>query len=321
MLTQKEFTKLSKSDQYILYVNNYNELDGSGLLDTMIKNGYINNVKKVIDTYSNNIVKQLVIVRTPLDKYTEMALNATSLFHFNKTKNRNNYDDYFHLHLNVVLDNGITLTVEKNEVINIAKGNQLKSNSQTMMVKNTPPNTTLKQLMDRTQIHQGPKYFLYQASSNNCQYFIKDLLLANGVSDPAYIEFVKQDTESIFKNSPFFRKLATTATDLGAVVQNVQQYVPNALGHTLMHGLPIERPVNRFIRSDIAKPIVKNVTNTVNRTTKSIKKFFGGEINYNSLKVKELKEIIKNRKKEFNHKVTITGLTKKQLINLLNELK
>ena len=83
-------------------------------------------------------------------------------FQFEKVKDKNDYDDYFHLNLNVTLDNGVVLTVEKNEVINIKKGAKLTSKSETMEVTNPPENTTLQQLMDRTREHQGKKYFLYK---------------------------------------------------------------------------------------------------------------------------------------------------------------
>jgi hypothetical protein len=166
-----------------------------------------------------------------------------------------------------------------------------------MPVTNTPQNTTLMELMKKTQIHQGPKYFLYQASSNNCQYFIRDMLVANGVSDPSYIEFVKQDTEAIFKGSPFFRKLATTATSLGAVA------------HTVMDALPTQKQIN------------KTINKTIKKTNRKVKKFFGGSSPYHTMQVKELKQLIKSRKNEFNRKVNITGLKKKQLVALLDELQ
>ena len=118
---------------------------------------------------------------------------------------------------------------------------------------------------------QGSKYFKYNASSNNCQYFIRDALQANGVTDPTYINFVKQDTESILKNHPIFRKIANSATDLGAAV------------HTVVD--PVFSGVN-----NIKKKVKKNVKNTV-------KKFFGGNqpINSNKLKVKELKQLLKHK--------------------------
>jgi hypothetical protein len=117
---------------------------------------------------------------------------------------------------------------------------------------------------------------------------VRDMLFANGVSDPSYIEFVKQDTESIFiKGSPFFRKLATTATSLGAVA------------HTVMDALPTQKQIN------------KTINKTIKKTNRKFKKFFGGSYPYQNIKVKELKQLIKSRKNEFNRKVNITGLKKK----------
>jgi hypothetical protein len=307
MISEAEFLTLSEKEKYWLYVNRRSVgrpripkndyLSGEGLLEPFITNDYTQKVKNLLKTYGDDIVKQLIIVRTPLEKYTQLALTAVSLFDFNKTKQKNSYDNYFHLHLNVVLNSGTILTVEKNTVINIDRGGALKNNSEVMPVTNTPPNTTLMELMNKTQAHQGKKYFLYQASSNNCQYFIRDMLVANGVSDPSYIEFVKQDTESIFKGSPYFRKLANTVTSLGAVAQ------------TVMDALPTQKQIN------------KTINKTIKKTNRKVKKFFGGSYPYQNMKVKELKQLIKSRKNEFNRKVNITGLKKKDLLALLNELQ
>jgi hypothetical protein len=315
MISELEFKKLPEKQKYLLYLNKSTRrripkndyLLGNGLLEPLITNGYTQKVKNLLKTYGDDIVKQLIIVRTPLDKYTEMALNAVSLFDFNKTKQKNNYDDYFHLHLNVVLNSGTILTVEKNEVINIDRGGALKNNSEVMPVTNTPPNTSLMELMNKTQVHQGSKYFLYNASSNNCQYFIRDMLFANGVSDPSYIEFVKQDTESIFKGSPYFRKLANTVTSLGAVA------------HTLNDAIPTNKQINKTINKTIKKSN-KTINKSIKKSNKKVKKLFGGSSPYHTMQVKELKQHIKSRKNEFNRKVNITGLKKKDLLALILEL-
>jgi len=116
-------------------------------------------------------------------------------------------------------------------------------------------------------------------------------------------------------NSPIFRKLANTATDLGAVLQNDNENIPS------------DKEVNRFIRKDIIKPIDKAlkpnqaINKSAKKTGKKIRKLFGGSHSgYHKLKVGEIKQIIKNRKKDFNRKINITGLTKKDLLALLDEL-
>ena len=138
--------------------------------------------------------------------------------------------------------------------------------------------------------------------------------MSNGVSNPEYIEFIKQNTEDIFKGSPIFRKLANTATDLGAVLQNINEDIPN------------ERQINKFIQKDILKPVRKEVfkpvNKAVNKTAKKVRKFFGGSaVGYNKLRVKELKQIVKRRKNEFDRKVNVSGLTKQDLLGLLDELE
>jgi hypothetical protein len=173
--------------------------------------------------------------------------------------------------------------LEKNESINFEKGSSVKQNSEVLHVDIVPPNLSIGQLLNNAKKLQGDKYFLYSASSNNCQKFIKDVFESNGINDAKYIEFVKQDTAEIFKN-PNLRKFANTVTTGAAVVAKMGDYV------------------NKY---------------------KNPKKLFGGSIpkqDLNKLKVAELKAIIKLNKKVYNRKVNVTGLKKADLIKLVEEL-
>ena len=69
----------------------------------------------------------------------------------------------------------------------------------------------------------GPKFFPYHPNTNNCQDFIKGVLLANGINDQKAIDFVKQDTTMIFKNKGWLSGMAKQVTDLGGYADVVLQ--------------------------------------------------------------------------------------------------
>jgi len=69
----------------------------------------------------------------------------------------------------------------------------------------------------------GSKFFPYHPNTNNCQDFIKGVLLSNGINDQKAIDFVKQDTSMIFKNKGWLSGMAKQVTDLGGYADVVMQ--------------------------------------------------------------------------------------------------
>ena len=177
--------------------------------------------RKLLEKHGNEEITGMTIVRTPLKSWTEMLLNIFSLYEFSKVKNKNNYDSYFHLTLNITTDKNTKLLLEKNEVLNLELGQKMENDSEYMTITNIPHDLTLLALIERAKVKQGNKFFNYKASSNNCQIFIRDVLLANGINNEEYIKFIVQDTQSIFENNAFLRKTANTVTDIASVANNV----------------------------------------------------------------------------------------------------
>ena len=50
----------------------------------------------------------------------------------------------------------------------------------------------------------------------NCQDFVLNVLLANGINNQAYNNFIKQDTAALFQGETGLRKTSNTLTDIGA---------------------------------------------------------------------------------------------------------
>lgn len=121
------------------------------------------------------------------------------------------YDTLFHLFIVMDTTKGQIL-IEKNAVINMDISPHI--NAEYMTVPNVP-SITINQLVDNTKQQMGDKFIYYSAYKNNCQDFVYNVLTSNGMSDPAVLEFVKQDTNGIFNTHPNFRKLANSVTNLG----------------------------------------------------------------------------------------------------------
>ena len=90
-------------------------MEGTGLLK------YALNVESILKQIGNRKIKSIAIKRTPVSALLKGTLNVFSLGKFGKRLNKN-FDEIFHLFVELHLDNGKRVIVEKNERINVAFG-------------------------------------------------------------------------------------------------------------------------------------------------------------------------------------------------------
>lgn len=174
-------------------------------------------MKGLLRQYGNNSIKQIIINRQPLSTFTNWLLQLGSGVEFFAKLRNSPYDKLFHLRSILVLDNGKRIQFDKTQSVRMVlfSGDMNSNGAESMEVSNVP-NLTLTQVVENTRKAMGDKrFFTYSASHNNCQDFLTAMLNANVPNPSSYTTFVKQDTEFVFKNNSFFRKLAHSATDLG----------------------------------------------------------------------------------------------------------
>jgi hypothetical protein len=185
------------------------------------KSNYPISVKNTLKRYGNNKITRIVLQRKPLSKAMDNALNIFSGFNYMKKLKQSPYDSLFHLSAILFLDNNKKLIFEKVETMSLKEynGNPLnEKGTESLEIRNIPPNLKLISLVENTRKLMGDnKFFVYNASSNNCQNFLVNVIKANIPSGDQYIQFIKQDTEFVFKNNPSFRKFANTLTNTGRV--------------------------------------------------------------------------------------------------------
>lgn len=187
------------------------------------RNDYPPNVRELINKYGELTIKSIIIDRTPVPSILTSALNAVSLGKFSKRMNVLPYDKLFHLRMDITFENNKKLTVEKNEVINMYTNSKIIKGSEQLNVPNITQNLTLNQLLEGAKRVQGNKFFKYSASSNNCQDFILSLLKGSNIGNEETYNFVKQNTEHLFKGDSFLRKFSNTVTDIGSKVNEITQ--------------------------------------------------------------------------------------------------
>ncbi len=185
------------------------------------RNDYPPSVRTLIEKYGEKKIVKITIDRTPVPSVLTGALNAVSFGAFNKRFSRLPYDKLFHLRIDVTFDDGKTIAVEKNEVINMYENPKRLKGGEQKQIENLPSDLTLNKMLEEGQKIQGNKWFNYSAYNNNCQDFIVALLKGSNIGTEQDLNFVKQDTKSLFKGDSFLRKFANTVTDVGAKVNEI----------------------------------------------------------------------------------------------------
>lgn len=192
-------------------------------------NDYPPNVKSIVDRYGNEIIQSITLKRTPVDKVLTGALSFFSLGKFGERLQRS-FDEIFHLFMEIITTNGTIILLEKNERINMMLNSPDRPNTEIKQVSNIPVELSINRMLENTKNRMGSQYFSYSPHSNNCQDYLLNVLQSSNIGNQSDYEFIKQDTEQLFKGLPILKKLSYGATELGE------------RANILMSGGAIQRP-------------------------------------------------------------------------------
>ena len=168
--------------------------------------------RDLLAKYGNETIKQVYIMRTPIDDILDKVMSLISLGKFDRMKAENNYTDFYHLFVVVQLSNGVLVRIEKNQTIEL-KVLASKPRVEGEMSVFPREDITLMELLNNTEKSMGKeKYFVYDPKNNNCQVFVKALLEANGMLTNELEGFVMQDVSSL---PSFTHSIARAVTDMG----------------------------------------------------------------------------------------------------------
>lgn len=166
-------------------------------------------VRKTLATIGNVPIRSVFVRRDPLNAGLVKLSDFFSGGEFSKSAAEKGYDYYFHLGLEIRLQNGTTFVVEKHRPgVEINPPREDTENTQKMEVdmgsalRNTIGGwlALAKEKAD-PQMLQG-----YDVWHCNCQDFVLYLLRVNNVMTPAIAEFTKQDLLAAAKTLPALAK-------------------------------------------------------------------------------------------------------------------
>ena len=125
-----------------------------------------------------------------------------------------NYDEVYHLYLNITLDNGKTIGIEKNQRVGVASAGFPTSNVEPSNMLKLSCSVLLKDMIEKAEQAGGDTFYRYNAVTANCQKFINALMNSSGITGTD--AFVMQDATQLIKNTRL-KRLATGITDIAAL--------------------------------------------------------------------------------------------------------
>jgi hypothetical protein len=175
--------------------------------------------------YANWNIMGITIRRDPIQSALNTALNAISIGAWERMKKVLNYDNLFHLGLEMDVRLGkrtVRLLLEKNEVINLGPLKARDNDTEVMRVDMKGQQRRLDDFIEKARQAMGDRFIPYDPFYNNCQDFILGVLRANNMATENEATFIKQPVEKLIQGIPEFTpKVAKAVTDLGGLVNNV----------------------------------------------------------------------------------------------------
>jgi hypothetical protein len=181
---------------------------------------YPRKVQNFLNAHSREKMTDIRVCRRPLGSNMNKVLDFISGGALTAAKKKEKFDSLFHLYLSFKLG-GKRVILDKQSNITIKFSEETCADSMPV----APKDITLKEFLEKGRKRAGDeKFFPYNALSNNCQDFLWNLLVANKMSTPALIKFIKQDVEQLAKDVPSFsKKIADTATKVAGLAERAYQ--------------------------------------------------------------------------------------------------
>jgi len=181
-------------------------------------------VRRFLNQHGTEQITSLRVARTPISSALSGLLNIVSFGGFERGKQKQNIDDFFHLFF-VVNDKYI---IEKNQLVKIAN---YKYNDREESMTIPTKDITINELLDKGSVGDASTYWgKYQAFGNNCQDWVMRTLLNNNLGNNEIYNFVKQPLDQLIPEiGNHTEKTSNFLTDTGAILDRGLQDLTGGL--------------------------------------------------------------------------------------------
>jgi hypothetical protein len=165
-------------------------------------------------------IESITIYRTPIMPVISKLFNILSFGKFDEMKNKLTYDDVYHLYIVVKLSDDTYCQIEKNQDIYVGDVRTNLGNSEKIEVDMKGRYPSLDQFLNNGKKYMGDKFYKYDAfnknGGGNCQDFVFNLLVSNGIMTNQYRDFIIQNVDDLLKTLPAYTQLISSTTTKNA---------------------------------------------------------------------------------------------------------
>ena len=199
-------------------------------------------IRKFLEQNKGQHIVSMEIAKVPINSYLARALNFVTLGQFEEKRKQLGYNDINHAYAILTLSNGQQYRLEKNATVEISKYKPNSDQKFRVHLENFLPVDTFLENAEKYQRTQDnrPNFWTYDATNNNCQYFVKDILEGNRtdiVNVPEAEEFSYQPKagETISNRQVLGKILTDTAATLHRYWYGSGLHSSKAKRHRLHH--------------------------------------------------------------------------------------
>ena len=88
------------------------------------KLSFSNKIKKILDKYGKQKIREIYIGRRPINSMVERAFDIISLGKWSKLRNEYYFDRLFHLFLILTMEDGTIISLEKNSIVTMTEDDE-----------------------------------------------------------------------------------------------------------------------------------------------------------------------------------------------------
>lgn len=183
-------------------------------LATKVFGNMTSRFKKFLEEHGEEPVKSVTIGRVPLMKAIATVMNLVTLGKYDKVREKQGYDTFFHLFF-IINDK---YRIEKNSTVNVIVDYKQQENEERMDVslaglKADNINEFIQNGVDL--MGEADYWGNYDGLVKNCQNFTMKNMQANGIYSPAIKDFAFQNTDELIADvDPLVQKGAFETTQL-----------------------------------------------------------------------------------------------------------
>jgi hypothetical protein len=201
------------------------------IADKLLGKGFPKSIKNWLKTNGDKKIVSIELGRLPVQKTIGILVNLITNGAYNKVKKDAGYDNWFHLFMIVELEDGKKYRVEKNQTLKIDNYKKSKNEDNIIVPNVANKNLTMNIMFNNAISKFGEdRIFDYDAFSQNCQLFIRDMLNSSKLLTIPTKAFIMQDAANLGKQVAKENKnLVKNITSIGNYVDRFLQNISNGI--------------------------------------------------------------------------------------------